>query len=215
MIHTIGILQGKGGAGRSTVSTNLAGELSKLEPTALIDADLPQATASSWAALRHAVGKMGTLTIASAADHRALVAQRERLAKSHRFIVIDTPPRNGEITRAILMIAAVVVVPVGPSVPDLWATADLLTEIEEARQRRPQLETRLIWNRMRARTRSSLELPTEAGAELKVTALESRLGYRVAYSEALGRGLTVAELGDQTARQELEALVREIITLLT
>jgi len=37
---TIGIIQVKGGAGRSTVSTNLAGELSKLGKTVLIDCDI-------------------------------------------------------------------------------------------------------------------------------------------------------------------------------
>jgi chromosome partitioning protein len=107
-----------------------------------------------------------------------------------------------------------VIVPVGPSSVELWATQDLLGEIEEARARRPQLEPRLLWTRLRRGTRSSAELPVEAGQELKVTALESRLGYRVAYSEALGHGLTVAELGDRSARQELAALVEEVITLL-
>ena len=38
---TIGIIQVKGGAGRSTVSTNLAGELSKQGKTVLIDCDMP------------------------------------------------------------------------------------------------------------------------------------------------------------------------------
>ena len=39
----IAIIQVKGGSGRSTLATNLAGELSKLAPTTLVDADLPQA----------------------------------------------------------------------------------------------------------------------------------------------------------------------------
>ena len=43
---TIGIIQVKGGAGRSTVSTNLAGELSKHGKTVLIDCDMHRA---GWA----------------------------------------------------------------------------------------------------------------------------------------------------------------------
>ena len=45
---TIGIIQVKGGAGRSTVSTNLAGELSKVGKTVLIDGDSRFAIATSW-----------------------------------------------------------------------------------------------------------------------------------------------------------------------
>jgi Mrp family chromosome partitioning ATPase len=54
---TIGVIQVKGGAGRSTVSTNLAGELSKLGKTVLIDCDMPQGTSASWFAVRQQAGK--------------------------------------------------------------------------------------------------------------------------------------------------------------
>lgn len=52
MTKIIGLLQLKGGAGRSTVSTNLAGELSKSGKTVLIDCDMPQGTSASWFAVR-------------------------------------------------------------------------------------------------------------------------------------------------------------------
>jgi chromosome partitioning protein len=51
MTKTIGIIQVKGGAGRSTVATNLAGELAKKGKTVLIDCDMPQGTSASWYAL--------------------------------------------------------------------------------------------------------------------------------------------------------------------
>lgn len=53
MTKIIGLVQVKGGAGRSTVSPNLAGELSKLGKTALIDCGMPQGTSSSCINLRH------------------------------------------------------------------------------------------------------------------------------------------------------------------
>ncbi|MFX8327849.1 ParA family protein, partial [Acinetobacter baumannii] len=49
----ITVAQLKGGAGKSSVATNLAGCLSREFRTGLIDADLPQGTASRWAALRN------------------------------------------------------------------------------------------------------------------------------------------------------------------
>jgi chromosome partitioning protein len=42
MTKIIGLVQVKGGAGRSTVSNNLAGELSKLGNTVLIDCGMPE-----------------------------------------------------------------------------------------------------------------------------------------------------------------------------
>ena len=44
MTKIIGIIQVKGGAERSTLATNLAGELSKVDRTAIIDCDMPQGT---------------------------------------------------------------------------------------------------------------------------------------------------------------------------
>ena len=55
------VIQVKGGAGRSTVSTNLARELSKQGKTVLIDCDMPQGTSASWYAVRHQAGKAGAL----------------------------------------------------------------------------------------------------------------------------------------------------------
>jgi len=42
MTKIIGLVQGKGGAGLSTVSTNLSGELSKVCKTVLIGRVMPQ-----------------------------------------------------------------------------------------------------------------------------------------------------------------------------
>ena len=68
----------KGGAGRSTLSTNLAGELSKIGKTVLIDGDMPQGTSASWYAIREQAGKAGgtdnNLVADTAADHRELIA---------------------------------------------------------------------------------------------------------------------------------------------
>ena len=49
-----------------------------------------------------------------------------------------------------------------------------------------------------------------AGAELGVKALKTTMGLRVAYPEALGTGVTVAELADKQAKAELAALVAEV-----
>ena len=52
MTKIIGLVQGKGGAGLSTVSTNLSGELSKVCKTVLIGLVMPQGTSASEMLLR-------------------------------------------------------------------------------------------------------------------------------------------------------------------
>ena len=209
---TIGIIQVKGGAGRSTVSTNLAGELSKLGKTVLIDCDMPQGTAASWFAVRQQKGKDGNLVADTATNHRELVAKMQQYAYAD-YIVLDGPPRIAELTRAILVLADLCLVPVGASAAEIWATNDLLELIEEAKKVKP-VNTRMVWTRYRPHTRLAQGLTELAKKDLGLLALGTSLGMRVAYMEALGEGLTVAELTDASAKMEVQFLTVEVQRLL-
>jgi chromosome partitioning protein len=208
MAKIIGVIQVKGGAGRSTLATNLAGELSKLGRAVLVDCDMPQGTSASWCAMREQAGKLTGLVADTAADHRELVAKVEKHSKAD-FIVLDGPPRLAEMSRAMLMLADLCLVPVGASVAEIWASADLLAIIEQAKTVRG-IDARMVWTRHRPFTNLAKELSAQATAELGLPILKTSLGLRVAYVEALGAGLTVAELADQNARTELGTLIDEI-----
>jgi len=209
---TIGIIQVKGGAGRSTVSTNLAGELSKQGKTVLIDCDMPQGTSASWFAVRQQAGKAGNMIADTATNHRELVAKVDQYQYAD-FIVLDGPPRIAELTRAILVLADLCLVPVGASAAEIWATSDLLALVEEANQVKP-VDARMIWTRYRPHTRLAQELSELATKELGLAALSTTLGMRGAYMQALGEGLTVAELYEPSAKAEVKSLTDEIQTLL-
>lgn len=212
MSKVIGIIQVKGGAGRSTVSTNLAGELSKIGKTVLIDCDMPQGTSASWFAVREQKGKAGNLVADTAATHRELVQKVEQYGNAD-FIVLDGPPRIAELTKAILILADLCLVPIGASTAEIWATTDLLALIEEAKKVKP-IRTKVIWTRYRAFTKLAQGLPDLATKELKLSALVPTLGMRVAYIEALGEGLTAAEMPDPTAKAEVKAMTEEVQKLL-
>jgi chromosome partitioning protein len=211
-MKTIGVIQVKGGAGRSTVSTNLAGELSKLGKTVLIDFDMPQGTAASWFAVRQQAGKAGSLIADTATNHRELVSKVEQY-KDADYIVLDGPPRIAELTRAILVLADLCLIPVGASAAEIWATSDLLALIDEAKKVNP-VKARMIWTRYRPHTRLAQDLSELATKELGLAALGTPLGMRVAYMEALGEGLTVAEMSDPSARIEARFLTEEVQSLL-
>jgi len=213
MAKIVGVIQVKGGAGRSTVATNLAGELSKIGRTVLIDGDMPQGTSASWYAMRQQAGKAGNLVADTAADHRELIDKAEQYASKADFIVLDGPPRIAEMTRAIMVLADLCLVPVGASVAEIWATADVLAIIEQAKKVRP-INARMIWTRHRSFTNLAKELTEQATKELGLPIMKTPLGLRVAYPEALGAGATVAELPDQNARLELRFLIAEIKRIL-
>ncbi len=217
-IKIIGVIQVKGGAGRSTVSTNLAGELSKQGKTVLIDCDMPQGTSASWFAVRQQAETKQSqlfsenLIADTATNHRELVAKVEQYQDAD-YIVLDGPPRIAELTRAILVLADLCLVPVGASKAEIWATSDLLALVEEAKKVKP-VNARMVWTRHRPHTKLAQELSELATKELGMAALSTSLGFRVAYMQALGEGLTVAELSEPSAKAEVKSLAEEIQTLL-
>lgn len=212
MAKVIGVVQLKGGAGRSTLATNLAALLNRKAPTAIIDCDMPQGTTASWYAVREAEDRTDGLVLSTVETARDLVNAIEAL--HHDYVVIDAPPRIAEITRAILMVSDLLLIPLGASAAEIWATTDLLDTIEEAQEERPELKSRIVWNKYRAYTKSAPELRQAVKKELKAPALSSTMGYRVAYSEALARGLAGDEWTDRNAREEVQAILAEVLKLI-
>lgn len=209
----IGVIQLKGGAGRSTIATNLAGYFAtKGQRVALIDCDMPQGTAAAWGAVR-ATDDRPIVTIATAATHQELVQQAKALQTEHDVLILDCPPRIAELTKAAIILSDLCLVPLATSVADVWATSDLVPTIKAA-QAVKKTEVRIVWNRYRQSTKLAQELSEEAEKELGLPSMKARLGHRVAYAEAMARGLTVTEWADQKAAEELAELGSELNKLL-
>ena len=206
MTKVIGLIQVKGGTGRSTIATNLAGELARQGRVLLIDCDMPQGTSASWVAMR----KTGDVTPAIAESHTDLVEVIGAHQSAHDFIVLDGPPRIAAMTRAIMLLSDLTLIPIGASAAEVWATSDMLPIIEDARTIKPNLNTKLVWIRYRGYTRSAKEISRSAGRELGLKALQTKISYRVAYSDALAAGMTVTESTDKIAKSEIQTLTREV-----
>jgi chromosome partitioning protein len=214
MTKIVGIIQTKGGAGRSTLATNLAAHFSYREPTTLIDCDLPQGTSSSWYALRQSESPSKDLFLAQASNHMDLIQKAKEHVPLSRYLVIDGPPRLAEMTRAIMILSDLCLIPLGASAAEIWSTTDLLQTLEEAKTYKPGVDARLVWTRFRAYTREAQDLKDAVEKGLKLEELQNRLGYRVAFSEALARGLSVEECADQNANAEVRGLAEEVKRIL-
>jgi chromosome partitioning protein len=209
----ISIIQVKGGAGRSTIATNLAGCLSASNRVALVDCDMPQGTSAAWASIRLA-DKPRCLTLATASNHKELVERVGKLDAEHDIIVLDGPPRIAEMTRAMLILSHLCLIPLGASAAEIWATSDLLETFNEARKVRPDVDARILWTRIRGSTKLARELSSAAQTELELPEMRAKLGYRVAFPEVLARGMTVMEWPEKVASLEMQVLLSEVVTIL-
>jgi chromosome partitioning protein len=143
-----------------------------------------------------------------------LVQRVKQLDADHDYIVLDGPPRIAEMTRAALLTSHLCLIPLGASAAEIWATSDLLHTIHEARQIKPDVDARILWTRYRGSTNSAKELSAAAQGELGLIELKAKLGYRVAFSEVLARGMTIVEWSDRVASLEMQLLHNELIKIL-
>ena len=205
MTKIIAVAQLKGGVGKSTITTNLVGTLAQTSRVALLDADLPQGTSSRWAKLRDDPA----IEVVMAETANAMSAAVEMLEGKVDYIVIDLPPRTLKFVREMLAYADLVLMPLTASAADVWSTEELVAVVNEVRKGNKRLRARLVWNRLRA-SRLTAEFLESTGKALKTKELNSFLGQRNAYVEALGRGLTVLEWSDPKARAEFELFFQEV-----
>lgn len=205
----VALLNQKGGVGKTTLATHLAGALGTASRRVLlIDSD-PQGSALDWSEQRmreRLPRRFGVLGLARETLHHELPALRDQAED----IVIDGPPRVTGITRSALLVADLVLIPVQPSPFDAWASAELLRLLDEARVFRPKLLARFVLNRCAART----VIARDTLAELRHTdppALPATIGQRVAFAEAARRGRLVDEMdGDTVAAREIAGFARAV-----
>ena len=196
----------KGGVGKSTTAICVAvAALERGGRVLLVDAD-PQGTVRTWGEVAAERGRKAPTVVAMGASmHKP--GQLRDVAAGYDATFIDCPPRHGDIQRSALMVADLVVLPCGPSAADAWALATSLEVVSEARTLRDELIACVLITRKQGRT----ALAKGARAVLEPSGLpllETELGSRVAYQEALagGMGITTYAPRDPGARETFELL---------
>ena len=205
----IGLLNQKGGVGKTTLSVSIAHALTRRQANSkvmVVDAD-PQQSSLSWSEVRESSPPFSVIGLAKKSLHRDLPP----IAAGYDFTIIDAPPRASELARSCIMASDLVIIPCTPSPYDIWASAETVSLIAEANIYKEKLKSVFAINRKITNTAISRDV-ADALSDFKLPVFKSQVSQRVVFAEAAASGMTVFDVEPKgKAAQEIINLVDEIL----
>lgn len=199
----------KGGVGKSTLAVHLAVWLfDRGCRVALLDCD-KQRSSSQWIAEVEP-----NITVRNSTSPESTLRAARDLLRTHDFVLGDGPAGIDELSRTLLILADLAVLPISPSVLDVRSVSQatrILRYAQELNHGRP--DGRLVLNKMRTRGRISREI-RELAPALGVTVAQYSVRQLEAFVDAAQQGSVVTRLNtaSQNARDDIENLFAELLS---
>jgi chromosome partitioning protein len=194
-VPIVAVANPKGGVGKSTLATNIAGYWASQGHEVLLGDVDEQQSSRLWLGLRPK----------DARPIQAWEVQRDFIVRPSRgaeHVVLDTPAGLGGLRmREVARLADGIVIPLQPGVLDMHATQTFLKQLTEWVGRRP-VQLGLVGMRVDERTLAAGQLQsfTDAADVPVIGVLRSTQNY----VQLAARGLTVFDVASSRVRRDLE-----------
>jgi chromosome partitioning protein len=192
-MRTVALVTQKGGSGKSTLSASLAvAAQAARERVFLLDMD-PQKSLATWAENR----RDQNLGVEALSPEKLPVALAALSRSNVTLAIIDTPATLSAASEAALNAADLVIIPVRPTVFDIWAS-------EATRRRAKELDKEYVFVLNQCPIVQENRRLQEGAAALEEMGglLRPLISSRVDYQESIRRGLGPTELNPNGAAAE-------------
>jgi chromosome partitioning protein len=212
----VAVLGEKGGTGKTTLATNLAGmRAAEGRDVLLIDADR-QGSASYWAEKRS--DTRGDLPAVQSVQKfgEGLMRTVRDMARRYHDLLIDAGAGDTREVESALRVAEQVIIPVQPTGLDVWTLGLMDDRVGEAQATNPTLVAYVVLNRTSANPKDNDadEAREAIGGCSHLQFAEGVICDRVAVKRAAPAGLTVIEYKpfDAKAAHEMQQLYELIFS---
>lgn len=206
----IGVINQKGGAGKSTIAVHLAHSLALNGDSVLVvDADAQQSSSKWLSRLKYSISSK------IISDPDELLDELPQLSTAHDWVIVDGPAALSETTRAVVLVADLAIIPCQPTGVDLESASDTVRLISQAQRiRGGEPKAAIFVNRAVKGTRLKNEALEVLHLMKNVTVLESVLHQRQIIADCFGQNATVFDLPGSSANSskiEFESIFLEAL----
>jgi chromosome partitioning protein len=207
----ISITNLKGGVGKSTLTQNLAVCFAHADyNVCIVDTDIQAQVTTKWMAERtEEMPKIHIKTI----KPEELAKNVLTFNKEFDVVLLDGTPALFELSTRTLALSDVAIIPMIPSIADIWVFESYLKAYEEAKAQRANFGAALAgFVLLNQYAGNNLDKEVQGALEgYDISVLKARIANRVAYREAMTLGRGVVEYKDKKAKDEMTELFNEII----